>query len=127
MAAQAPVPVSAPVLADVARDVAAGAATPADLHAALLAATVYCEQPPSPGFRAFGSAGAGVVPVFSSAQQLALARGAVPWFSLPGADLLGLLPPGYEVILDIGGGTPLRLRPAALEHRVLVEIARGQP
>ena len=122
MAAQAP----APALADIARDVVAGLATPADLHAALLGATVYCEQDPSPGFCSLGTPGAGVVPVFSSPEQLALARGTVPWFSLSGADLLDLLPTGYDLVLDIGGPTPLRLRPAALERRVLIEVERGQ-
>jgi hypothetical protein len=120
MAAQA----SAPALADVAREVASGVATPAALHAALLRATVYCEQAPSPGFCALGPPGAGVVPVFSSPKQLALARGAVPWFSLPGVDLLDLLPAGYDLLLDAGGGTPLRLRPAALERRVVLQIER---
>lgn len=122
MAAQAP----APALADVARDVAAGRATPADLHAALLAATVYCEQGALPGFCSLGRPGVGVVPVFSSPEQLALARGAVPWFSLSGADLLDLLPTGYDLVLDIGGPTPLRLRPAVLERRVLIEVERGR-
>ena len=123
MAAQAP----APTLADIARAVAAGAAAPADLHAALLDATVYCERGATPGFRALGGPDAGVVPVFSSTEQLALARGDVKWFSLPGAELLDLLPDGYDVVLDIGGSAPLRLRSAAIERRVLVEIEQGSP
>jgi hypothetical protein len=123
MAAQVP----APPLADVARDVASGVAGRAALHAALLEATVYCEQAPSPGFRALGSRGAGVVLVFSSPEQLALARGAVPWFSLPGADLLDLLPTGYDLLLDAGGGAPLRLRPAALRRGVSLHLERARP
>jgi SseB protein N-terminal domain len=115
---------SAPALVDVARDVAAGRATPADLHAALLASTLYCERGPSPGFLALGptGTGAGAVPVFSSVEQLALARGSVAWFSLSGADLLDLLPAGYDVILDIGGASPVRLRPSAVERQTVVEI-----
>jgi hypothetical protein len=125
MAAQAP----AFTLADVARDVAEGDATPADLHAALLASTVYCERGTAPGFRALGApgAGAGVVPVFTSPEQLALARGTVPWFSLTGGELLDLLPEGYDLVLDLGGRSPLRLRTAALERRIVVEIDREQP
>ena len=123
MSAQAP----APAVGEVARDVAAGRATPADLHAALLAATVYCERGPAPGFRALGRPGAGVVPVFSSLEQLALARGAVPWFSLTGADLLDLLPAGYDLLLNAGGDAPLRLRPAAVAHQVLVEVEPERP
>src|SRR6266496_6804202 len=61
MAAQAP----APALADVARDAGAGRAAPADLHGALLGATLYCERGPAPGFRALGEPGGGVVPVRS--------------------------------------------------------------
>jgi SseB protein N-terminal domain len=117
----------APVLADAVRDVVAGVAGPADLHAAFRGATIYCERGPAPGFRALGPAGAGVVPVFSSPEQVALARGTVGWFSLPGAELLDLLPEGYDVVLDIGGDTPLRLRPAALDRRLLVEVEREQP
>ncbi len=127
MAAPPPAPPPAPALADIARDVAAGAAAPAELHAALLGAAVYCERGATPGFRALGAPGDGVVPVFSSPEQLALARGAVPWFSLPGSELLDLLPEGYDLVLDMGGGTPLRLRSAAVERRVLVEIERGRP
>jgi hypothetical protein len=123
MAAQAP----APELADIVRDVAAGVAAPADLHSALLDAIVYCERGPAPGFRAMGEPGAGVVPVFSSPEQLALVRGTVPWFSLPGCELLDLLPAGYDVVLDMGGRTPLRVRPAAIQRRFVIEVDRGQP
>jgi hypothetical protein len=120
--------VSSRSLADVARDVAAGGATPADLHAAFLAATVYCERTAAPGaapgFRALGAAGDGLIPVYSSPEQLALARGPVPWFALTGPDLLELLPAGYDLLLDQGGPVPTRLRPAALARRVSIEIER---
>ena len=114
----------APSLADVARDLALGAATPEQLHATFLAATVYCERADTPGFRALGAPRAGVVPVFSSPEQLALARGTVPWFSVTGAELLGLAPPGYDLLLDMGGSTPLRLRTAALTARAAVYVRR---
>lgn len=111
-------------LAAVARDVSAGIATPADLHAAFLAATVYCERGAQPGFRALGVPGEGLVPVYSSPEQLALARGTVDWFALTGSELLDLLPAGYDLLLDQGGPAPTRLRPAALVRRVAIEIER---
>jgi hypothetical protein len=104
----------APSLADVARDVAVGAASPQQLHRAFLDSAVYCERGESPGFRGLGPPHAGLIGVFSSPDQLALARGAVGWFCLTGADLLELTPPGYDLLLDMAGPSPLRLRPAAL-------------
>lgn len=92
------------------------------MHAALLTAVVYCERGPRPGFRALGVAGSGVVPVFSSVEQLALARGTVPWFSMTGADLLDQLPEGYDLVLDIAGPSPLRLRADALTARITVSL-----
>ena len=113
----------APSLADTARDVASGVADSRRLHEAFLAATVYCERGAEPGFRALGLPEAGVVPVFSSVEQLALARGAVAWFSTTGADLLAQLPSGYDLVLDIAGEHPLRLRPGA--GRVHAAISLG--
>lgn len=109
-------------LAEIARGVATGACVPADLHAALLAATVYCERGDGPGFRALGTPGDGLIAVYSTPEQVALARGTVRWFSLTGADLLDLVPAGYDLLLDPGGEFPLRLRPAALARRVTVSI-----
>ena len=117
----------APSLADVARDVAHGAGGgPRHLHETFLAATVYCERAEHPGLRALGAAHAGVVPVFSSPEQLALASGAVPWFSVTGAELLGLLPAGYDLVLDLAGPAPLRLRPGALTARAVLDV-RPEP
>jgi hypothetical protein len=105
----------AEIAADTPRD-------PASVHAAFLAATVYCERGDRPGFRALGEPGAGVVPVFSSVEQLALARGTVDWFATTGADLLSELPAGYDLLLDMGGPAPLRLRPSALRRQVVIEV-----
>lgn len=112
----------APSLADTARDVALGVADSARLHEVLLDSTVYCERGSVPGFRALGVPDAGVVPVFSSVEQLALARGAVGWFSMTGADLLTQLPAGYDVVLDIAGPQPLRLRTAATSLHATVSL-----
>lgn len=83
---------------------------------------VFCERGTDPGFRALGVPAAGVVPVFSSVEQLALARGAVAWFSMTGADLLDHLPAGYDVMLDIAGPAPLRLRTSALTATPTIQL-----
>jgi hypothetical protein len=116
----------APSLADLARDVALGAAPPSQLHEAFLGAVVYCERGAAPGFQALGSSRSGVVPVFSSPDQLALARGTVPWFAMTGADLLDQLPAGYDLVLDIAGPTPLRLRSGALTAGPALDL-RAEP
>lgn len=116
----------APSLADVARDVALGVGSPRQLHAAFVTSVLYCERGDRPGFQALGATGAGVVPVFSSPEQLALARGAVGWCAMTGRDLLDQLPPGYDVVLDIAGPAPLRLRPGALTARPAVDL-RTEP
>ena len=87
-----------------------------------LEARVFCEAGERPGFVAVGPPDAGSVPVFSSERELLRARGPVPWFATTGADVLGLLPEGYDVVLDMAGDFPLRLRPAALERRTRNEV-----
>ena len=109
-------------LADVARAFSAGEADAQTLHEAFLAATLWCEAGDRPGFQAFGTQGSGMVPVFTSETELARARGAVSWFSTNGADLLDLVPEGYDLVLDMAGETPLVLRPAALRRTVVAEI-----
>lgn len=116
-----------PSLPDLAAAVAAGAARAAELHEVFCAATVYCERGDRPGFRALGEPGHGVIPVYSSPEQLALARGTVGWFALTGADLLDQLPDGYELLLDMGGDAPLRLRPQALGRSVGIEVQPRLP
>lgn len=111
-----------PPLAEIARELLAGSATPQELHAAFLAATVFCEAGEQPGFTAVGPPGAGLVPVFSSEQELLRARGLVRWFATTGVDLIGLLPDGYEVLLDMAGEAPLRLRPSALRPVIVPEV-----
>ncbi|MBI1758485.1 MAG: hypothetical protein HYR62_04575 [Actinobacteria bacterium] len=117
-----------PSLAEVATDVAVGSASASTLHETFRTSTVFCERGDRPGFRALGEPGQGVVPVYSSPEQLALARGTVRWFALSGQDLLAQLPPGYDLLLDMGGSSPLRLRPQALARLVSVDVrALGQP
>jgi type III secretion system (T3SS) SseB-like protein len=109
-------------LAELAREVAGGTASAVDLHAALLAATVFCERGPRPGFIAWGRPDSGLIAVFSSVAELALARGRVDYFSLTGADLLDLLPSGYDLVLDIAGENPLRLSMDAVGRVATLEV-----
>ena len=101
-------------LAGVVRQFVGGAATAQTLYRAFLVATVYCQAGERPGFGAFGAPPDGLVPVCSSERELVRALGIVPWFAATGADVLSLLPAGYDIILDPGGETPLRLKTAAL-------------
>jgi hypothetical protein len=105
--------------------VAAGAGSVEELHEVFLDAIVYCERGERPGFRALGPPGAGTVPVYSSPEQLGLARGAVDWFAMQGRDLLTELPEGYDVLLDMAGPRPLRLSHRALRQRVVIEVRTG--
>jgi hypothetical protein len=82
---------------------------------------VFCEAGERPGFVAVGPPGDGFIPVFSSEGELARNRGAVRWFSTTGADLFGLVPDGYDLILDIAGPAPQRLSPSAVEGTAAAE------
>jgi len=97
------------------------AGDPQELHEAFLDALVIFEAGEKPGFLAVGPPNDRVVPVFSSEAQLARAQGPVKWFATSGADLYGLLPEGHDLILDIAGEHPLRLRRAAVGFTVTGE------
>jgi hypothetical protein len=108
-------------LREVADAVVDGRSGPEQLLEALLAATVWCEAPETPGVVPAQTPAGPVVCVHSSPAELAAARGAVPWFSCTGADLLALLPDGLDLLLDPAGARPLVLRTAALRRAVRVE------
>lgn len=112
-------------LAEVAADVASGRASPHELHEVFLAARVFCEAGEQPGFVVVGPPGKRLIPVFSSEHELIRARGPVRWFATTGVDLIGLLPDGYDIGLDMAGDTPLRLRPAALRPATMTEVGWG--
>jgi len=113
--------VDAPLLlAEAARGTRDGTVSPEELLAALLRSTVFCEAPETPGVMTAETEDGPVVPVYTSLVELAAARGAVPWFSTTGLDLLGLLPHGHDLALDPAGPTPLVLRTAALRPAVHV-------
>lgn len=109
-------------LDEVARELAVGRASPEELHHAFLSANLFCEAGERPGFIALGAPGAGFIPVFTSEAELARARGPAGWLATSGADLLGMIPEGYDLILDMAGPAPLRLRPAALQAMTVAEV-----
>lgn len=100
---------SASLLMDEIGRLVAGAGDPRALVAALRTARLYCVRGDHVGFTAIGPPGAAMVPVFTSEEQLALFAGESAWFCATGADLLGMLPPGYDVAVDLGGAQPVRL------------------
>lgn len=90
-----------------------GDGDPPALAAALSRTRLYCVRLEHVGFAAVGPAGAGFVPMFTSLEQLALFAGEpCDWFSGPGADLVRLLPQGYDIAVDLGGVMPVRLHAA---------------
>jgi hypothetical protein len=102
---------SSDLLAEVAKLVAGDGDIPALLNA-LRRTRLYCVRLDHVGFAAIGPPGAGMVPVFTSEEELARYAGACDWFSGPGSDVLDLLPPGYDLALDLAGPHPVRLHAA---------------
>ena len=101
-----------------------GSATAEELHRAFLSSTVFLQAGGRPGFMALGGPPEGLVPVWTSEREMARSLGVeVTWFSTTGADLLSLLPPGYDLLLDADGDAPLRLRPSALRKEPGVSVA----
>ena len=108
-------------LAELASAVAAGEADPALLGPAFCAATVFALAAERPGVVA--PAG-GPVPVFSSLDQLGRCAGPARWLSTTGEDLLRLLPPGTDLLLDAAGDAPLLLRGPDVARRLTVSAGR---
>jgi hypothetical protein len=71
---------------------------------------------------AFGIPPDGLVPVWTSEAELAGSVGSSAWFSTIGADLLGLVPAGYALVLDPDSDAALRLRPSALRPELAVTV-----
>ena len=95
----------------------------ADVAAGFCAATVFALAADRPGVLA--PAG-GPVPVFSSLEQLGRYAGPARWLSTTGEDLLRLLPPGTDLLLDPAGDRPLLL-PGADVARLLTLSAGQRP
>lgn len=110
-------------LADLAASVASGAADATLLGPAFCAATVFALAADRPG--ALAPVG-GPVPVFTSLEQLGRYAGPARWLSTSGEDLLRLLPPGTDLLLDPASDTPLRLRGDAVRRQLtLAAGSRG--
>jgi hypothetical protein len=109
-------------LASIARSWRDGSVGADELHRAILSATLFLQARDRPGLIACGLPPDGLVPVWTSEASLARSLGATTWLSTSGADLLDLLPPGYDLLLDPDGPTALRLRPSAVRPRVVVTV-----
>lgn len=110
---------------------AAGELAAAELQRLFLDRTVYAlRRAEPPGLVAVGQPGTGAIPVFSSLEQLArwcVGRGeankGADWLACPGADLLALWPPGYDLVLDPGSDHPVGY-PAELMRRETAVVGR---
>ena len=120
MAAHAQDPAASGLAATAAR-FAAGQADGAELSAAFCAATVFAVAAERPG--ALAPAG-GALPVFTSLAELGRCAGPVRWLSTTGEDLLRLLPPGADLLLDAAGETPLRLSGDAVGRTLVLGAGR---
>ena len=100
-----------------------GLVTVEELHRAFLSSTLFLQAGERPGFMALGEPPDGLVPVWTSEREVARSLGvAAAWFSTTGADLLSLLPLGYDVLLDADGDAPVRLRASALPKETGVSV-----
>jgi hypothetical protein len=87
--------------------------------------TVFCQRSEQPGFLAVGPPGAGLVPVFTSLDELSRyavtygLHGGIDWLSTTGADVLDLLPDGYGIVVDPAAEHAVTL-PAHALHRAVV-------
>ncbi len=90
--------------------------------------TYYVQRLPgrdgAPAIAAFGAPGAGYVALYSSLEALAAQVGECDWASAPGAELLQLVPPGYGVVVDPGGGHPAVLPASAIRPGVVISGSR---
>ena len=107
-------------LGSLAQRLVVGSASVEDFHRAFLKTTLFLQAGDRPGFMALGSPPDALVPVWTSEAEMARSIGAGQWFSTTGRDLLGLLPTGYDLLIDPDGPAPLRLRPSALQRSVVV-------
>ncbi len=114
-------------LAAVAREAKAGTASAEELLASFVRSRLYLPRPPRPGVPTMAIRGDTVVPVFTSEAELARFAGRCDWFCTDGLDLLGLLPPGVVVGLDLASAHRLRLDPAAVRLDYVLRVGATRP
>ena len=103
--------------------VASGSADAAVLGPSFCRGTVFALAADRPGVLAPVG---GPVPVFTSLEQLGRFAGPARWLSTSGEDLLRLLPPGTDLLLDPASETPLRLDGDAVRRQLtLTAGSRG--
>jgi hypothetical protein len=112
-------------LASIARRWFAGTAGAEEFHRVFLTATVFLQAGERPGVMALGVPPDGLVPVWTSEEELARSLGSAAWLSTTGADLLDLLSVGYDLVLDPDGDATLRLRPSAISREPCVTVGWG--
>jgi hypothetical protein len=102
-----------------------GRASPEQLHRSFLDSTLFLQAGDRPGLLVWRTPPDGLLPVWTSERQMVRSVGAADWFSVTGADLLSLLPAGYDVVVDPSGPAPVRLRLSALWRQPVVVVGWG--
>lgn len=118
-------PAQASQLAEMAGAFKRGEATSRELFDAFLAARLYSPAPPRPGVHVLRVRGERVVPVFTSEAELAKFMGRTRWFATTGLDLLGLLPQGVTIGLDMASPHRLQLDPAVVRLDYALYLGGG--
>lgn len=119
-------------LADTRRGFASGELVASEFHAVFLTSRVFFLTGDRPGLVAFGDPGAGVVSVFSSLSELArfvvaqpeMATRETRWASTVGAEILQLVPPGYEITLDPASSDPVTIPKDARRAKTVLTARR---
>ena len=109
-------------LASVARHWLDGSVSAIELHQAFLGSTVFLQAGERPGLLALAAPPDGLVAVWTSESEFVRSAGATAWFSMTGADLLSLLPAGYDLLIDPDGDAALRLRTSAVTREAAVTV-----
>lgn len=94
-----------------------GEITAEEFHARFLVSRVFFLTGDHPGVVVFGDPPGGVAPVFSALSELARfvlsrpdsATRETPWASTVGAEILELVPPGYDIMLDPASPDPVTI------------------
>jgi len=115
-------------LAEVARRFRSGEATAEELSLVFVQSVLFCRGGVEPEFTAIGEIDKGFVPMYTSEVTLARAEGQCMWFTGTGRTLVGLIPPGYGVVVDRGTEGEVALASWAIHHpTVEVDVPGTHP